>query len=203
MRIVFGWKLDGACHPPTATRSTAAIGQPSVGPLGLLDILEASLGLTGPSTPAAVRIARYQGRLRAFDDGARFYSRSFARDAWSTAKQLLIWRDELYAASWRGQPIEGGGARLDTMASLEAADGLPLGTSLGERLQAVLNGLHDGADLPIERIELASPEERLSSLWRRLLTELRAKGVVIQALEAPEPGGNSDLAAIQRDRHVE
>ena len=126
MQIVFGWKLDGPCHPLTATGSAAAIGQPVVGPHGLLGLLEAPLGLAGPSMPAAVRIARYQGRLRALDDGDRFYSRSFARDAWSTAKQLLIWRDELYAAGWQGQPIEGGGARLDTMASLEAADGLPV-----------------------------------------------------------------------------
>lgn len=198
MQIVFGWKLDGPCHPLTATGATAAIGQPVVGPLGLLDLLEAPLGLTGPSTPAAVRIARYQGRLRALDDGARFYSRSFARDAWSTAKQLLIWRDDLYAAGWRGQPIEGGGARLDTMASLEAADGLPLGISLGERLQAVLDGLRDGADLSIERVDVVSAEERFPPLWRRLLTELRGHGVDIQALEAPKPMGDSDLAAIQR-----
>src|SRR5690606_27547161 len=155
-------------------------------------------GLAGPSMPAAVRIARYQGRLRALDDGDRFYSRSFARDAWSTAKQLLIWRDELYAAGWQGQPIEGGGARLDTMASLEAADGLPLGTSLGERLQAILDGLRDGTDLPIKRIEVTSPEERFPPLWRRLLTELRGNGVDIQVLEAPKPTGDSDLAAIQR-----
>jgi hypothetical protein len=145
-----------------------------------------------------VRIARYQGRLRALDDGARFYSRSFARDAWSTAKQLLIWRDDLYAAGWRGQPIEGGGARLDTMASLEAADGLPLGISLGERLQAVLDGLRDGADLSIERVDVVSAEERFPPLWRRLLTKLRGHGVDIQALEAPKPMGDSDLAAIQR-----
>ena len=73
MQIIFGWKLDGPCHPLTATASAAAIGQPVVGPHGLLGLLEAPLGLAGPSTPAAVRIARYQGRLRGLDDGARFY----------------------------------------------------------------------------------------------------------------------------------
>ncbi|CEG09626.1 hypothetical protein BN961_03056 [Afipia felis] len=28
MHIVFGWELDGSCHPQTANRAAAAIGQP-------------------------------------------------------------------------------------------------------------------------------------------------------------------------------
>ncbi len=198
MQIVFGWKLDGSSHPLTATGSESAMGQPVVGPNGLLGLLETALGLAGPSLPAAVRIARYLGRLRKLDDGTRFYTRSFARDSWSTAKQLMVWRDELYATGWRGQPVEAAGARLDTMASIESVNDLPLGTSLGERLQAVLNGLRAGVGLPIERIEVVSPEERFPSLWRLLLTELRNNGVDIQVLEAPKPMGDSDLAAIQR-----
>ena len=95
MHIVFGWGLDGHSYPPTATGCAAAIGQPVVGPTGLLNLLEVSLGLAGPTMPAAVRIARYQGRLRVLDDGQQFYSQSFARDAWATAKQILAWRDEL------------------------------------------------------------------------------------------------------------
>ncbi len=198
MHIVFGWKLDGSSYPLTATGSESAIGQPVVGPSGLVGLLETALGLAGPTLPAAVRIARYLGRLRTLDDGARFYTRSFARDSWSTAKQLMVWRDELYAAGWRGQPIKAVGARLDTMALIESVNDLPLGTSLGERLQAVLNDLRDGAALPIERIEVVSPEEHFPPLWRRLLTELRMNGVDIHVLEAPRPMGASDLAAIQR-----
>jgi len=63
MQIVFGWKLDGPSYPLTAIGSESAIGQPVVGPNGLLNLLETPLGLAGPSLPAAVRIARYLGGL--------------------------------------------------------------------------------------------------------------------------------------------
>lgn len=141
MHIVFGWKFDGPCHPQTANGTAAAIGEPVVGPNGFLGLLESALGLVGPTTPTAVRIARYQGRLRLLDNGSRFYSRSFARDAWATAKQILAWRDELYASGWKGQQIDNAGPRLETMASLEIVEGHPLGNSTGERLLAVLEGL--------------------------------------------------------------
>jgi hypothetical protein len=198
MHIVFGWELDGSCHPQTANGAAAAIGQPVVGPNGLLGILESTLGLLGPNTPAAVRIARYQERLRSLDDGSRFYSRSFARDAWATAKQILAWRDELYASGWQGQPIESAGARLETMASIETTAGQPLGNSRGERLHAVLEVLTKEHELPIERIDVVPSEKRLPTMWRRLLVRLRATGITIRSLELPANTGNSDLVAIQR-----
>ena len=132
MHIVFGWELDGHSYPPTATGCVAAIGQPVVGPTGLLNLLEVSLGLAGPTMPAAVRIARYQGRLRVLDDGRQFYSQSFARDAWATAKQILAWRDELCAAGWTGAPIVGGGPRLHALAEIEMASAQTLGKNIGE-----------------------------------------------------------------------
>lgn len=197
MHIVFGWKLDGPCHPQTATGAAAAIGEPVVGPNGLLGLLESALGLVAPNTPAAVRIARYQGRLRSLDDGSRFYSRSFARDAWATAKQILAWRDELYASDWKGQRIESAGARLETMASLEMAEGQPLGNSTGERLHTVLEVLATGRAVPIETIDVVTPEEQLPLMWQRLLARLRAGGITIRGFESPTQTGDSDLVAIQ------
>jgi hypothetical protein len=58
MHIVFGWGLDGHSYPPTATGWVASVGQPVVGPTGLLNLPEVSLGLAGPTMAAAVRIAR-------------------------------------------------------------------------------------------------------------------------------------------------
>ena len=197
MHIVFGWKLDGPCHPQTANGTDAAIGEPVVGPNGFLGLLESALGLVGPTTPAAVRIARYQGRLRLLDNGSRFYSRSFARDAWATSKQILAWRDELYASGWKGQQIENAGPRLETMASLEIAVGQPLGNSTGERLLAVLEGLRTGRAVPIETIDVVSSEERLPLMWRRLFARLRAGGITIRDIVPSMQTGDSDLVAIQ------
>ena len=198
MHIVFGWKLDGPCHPQTADGKAAAIGKPVVGPNGLLGLLESALGLVGPNTSAAVRIARYQGRLNSLDDGARFYSRSFARDAWATTKQILAWRDALFASGWKGQLIENAGPRLETMASLEMAEGLPLDNSSGERLHAVLDVLATGRKLSIETIDVVPSEERLPLMWRRLLARLRASGITVRNLEPPANTGDTDLVAIQR-----
>jgi ATP-dependent helicase/nuclease subunit B len=197
MHIIFGWTLDGASHPQTANGAPDAIGEPVVGPKGFLGLLEAALGLAGPTTPAAVRIARYQGRLRLLDNGARFYSQSFARDAWATAKQILAWRDELYASGWRGQLIDNAGTRLQTMASLEIGEGQPLGKSAGERLLTVLDGLKTGRAVPIETIDIVVSEERLPMMWRRLFSCLRKAGIAIRNISAPVQTGDSDLIAIQ------
>ncbi|MFO0991604.1 MAG: PD-(D/E)XK nuclease family protein [Hyphomicrobiales bacterium] len=197
MHVVFGWKLDGPCHPQTAGGAASAIGEPVVGPNGFLGLLESALGLAGPNTPAAVRIARYQGRLRLLDNGTRFYSRSFARDAWATAKQILAWRDELYASGWKGQQIDNAGPRLETMASVEITEGQPLGKSTGERLHAILEDLRIGHAIPIETIDVVSSEERFPLMWQRLFTRLRTSGITIRGIEPPTQIGDSDLVAIQ------
>jgi hypothetical protein len=71
MHIVFGWGLGGHSYPPTVTGCAAAIGQSVVGPTGLLNLLEVSPRLAGPTMPAAVRIAHYQSRL-VLDEGQQF-----------------------------------------------------------------------------------------------------------------------------------
>jgi hypothetical protein len=197
MHVIFGWKLDGPSHPQTASGAPDAIGQPVVGPNGLLGLLESSLGLVGPATPAAIRIARYQGRLRLVDNGGRFYSRSFARDPWATAKQILAWRDDLFASGWKGQVIENGGSRLETMALLEVAEGQALGKSPGERLLAILDRLKTGSAVPVEKIEIVASEDRLPMIWRRLFNYLREGGITISEIAPTAPTGDCDLAAIQ------
>ena len=89
MDVVFGWSLDGRCHPLSSNGADNALGLPVLGPQGFLFLLETALGLTRPQLPAAVRIARTQARLRDLDDGKRLYSASFARDSWATARQVL------------------------------------------------------------------------------------------------------------------
>ena len=198
MHIVFGGGLDGHSYPPTATGCVAAIGQPVVGSTGLLNLLEVSLGLAGPTTPAAVRIARYQGRLRMLDDGRQFYSQSFARDAWATAKQVLAWRDELCAAGWTRAPIVGGGQRLETLAKLEMTSAQTLGKNIGERLQAVLKSLCNVEDLDVDRVDVISPESMLPPVWQKLLAQLRNIGVSVRALPERRAAEGNDLAAVQR-----
>jgi RecB family exonuclease len=196
MDIAFGWSLDGRCHPLSANGAIHALGQPVLGPQGLLSLLETVLGLTRPHVPAAVRIARTQARLRALDDGKRFYSASFARDSWATARQVLTWRDSLFAAGWTGEPVPDGGARLDTLAEMEAADGVAIGASAGERLQGVLTCLAGSPPLDLTRVRLVTPVEQLPPLWRSVIQQLENRGVPVEGVPDMPPSAG-DLGAIQ------
>ena len=72
MHVVFGWHLDGPTFPETADGELFSLNSAVVGPMGMVDLIETSLGLDGPSVTPALRIAQYHARLRAAEDGARF-----------------------------------------------------------------------------------------------------------------------------------
>ncbi|CAA7618445.1 PD-(D/E)XK nuclease family protein [Magnetospirillum sp. SS-4] len=197
MDLAFGWPLDGRCHPLTVNGADHALGKPVVGPTGMLSILEVSLGLTRPALPAAVRIARYQVRMKVVDDGRRFFSGSFGRDAWATARQVLTWRDSLFAAGWNGEAVPDGGDRLVTLAALEKVGGLPLGACPGERLQTVIAGLSGNCDCGISRIRLVTDESDLPHLWRVILGSLKSRGIAIERENILPAATGTDLAVIQ------
>ncbi|WP_181449413.1 hypothetical protein [Azospirillum thermophilum] len=122
MRILFGWHLDGPCWPESFDGLDASLDTDVVGPAGLIRFLETRLGLAGPESSPALRIAQYLARLRAVDDGRRFFSRSLAADGWSVARMVLGWRDSLVEAGWSGAVV-GDGPRLDTLAEVERVPG--------------------------------------------------------------------------------
>lgn len=170
MRILFGWHLDGPCWPETFDGLAASLDTDVVGPAGLIRLLETKLGLAGPEVSPALRIAQYLARLRAVDDGQRFFSRSLAADGWSVARMVLGWRDSLVEAGWTGA-VHGGGAWRDTLAEVERAPGT-LAPGQGERLRAVIAALASQRRPPLSELRLATPEELLPDVWRRLLRQL-------------------------------
>ena len=99
MKIVFGLWADGGAWPDHGGDALGSLGQPVVGPIGLVDILETLLGLGGPATAQVVRIARFQFQLESLG-GTYFWSRSLAVDSWSTARTLLAWRDDFGSESY-------------------------------------------------------------------------------------------------------
>ena len=98
MKIILGYELDTGSCPDALGGEEAREGIAVLGPLGFLGVLETQLGLSGKHIHQAVRIGQYHNRLIALDDGKQYYSNSFEADAWSTAKELLSWRDELVLA---------------------------------------------------------------------------------------------------------
>jgi hypothetical protein len=170
LKILFGLDLDG--YQPLATRDT--FNELICGPLGLLDVLELPLGLGSKPTSPAVRVAHYRDRLeQAAAAKSRFYFASFAKDAFSAAKTLLAWRDELVLAGWNGSPSSTGSKRVQDLADVEKVGSPALSPGFGDRLRAVLTEL-DRRKPKLDSIEVVEDAEQLPLLLRQLLIKLGA-----------------------------
>ena len=195
LKIVFGWHLDGPTCPETPGGGAYAIDAAVVGPAGLLALLETRLGINGPATPPARRIAQYAARLRAIDDSRSFFSRSFTADAWATARLLLLWRDELASAGWSPASRSWRSERLAVLARVEVLEELTLAPGLADRAGSILTRVH-GAN-PIAELTLVDDPERLPLIWRRLIETLAASGTNVVRAPAESGRASGDLAAVQ------
>ena len=57
MKVIFGMACDGRVYPDFPGEREAVLGDFVVGPLGLTEMLEIELGMTGPQASATVRVA--------------------------------------------------------------------------------------------------------------------------------------------------
>jgi len=193
MRIVFGMHLDGVIW----SNKEASIGEVMTGPMGLLRILETRLGIGMRSVHPVYRIDEYMKRLQLIDRESIWLHESFAIDPWSTARQLLEWRDELVEAGWYGQAIPSGSLRLDALAELECVD-VPLSGGRSDQLRRVTACLKCGIPVHIESIILTEPSSMLPLAWRHVFELLQSQGTNITCLSMPDrkPQGDN-LSLIQ------
>lgn len=190
MDVVFGLWADGGASPDHGGGAGGSLGQPVVGPTGLVDILETALGLGGPRSPQVVRIAAFQSALEELGYGF-FWSRSLAMDPWATARVLLGWRDELVGQGWR-HDREWEAARLADLSRVSAA-AVNLAAGLSDRVVAVLDALEDVAASPLARLRLIDAADVHPAPVRRLISKLAALGCVVEeiGLSAAAPPGTS------------
>lgn len=194
MQLFFGMAGDGRTFPDHLGGGAGAVDCAVVGPAGLVDALEVQLGLLGPPVPKAVRIAAYLAKLRAAGD-SRFWSASFSKDPWSTAVQLLGWRDTLAAGGWTGAAL--GSVRLDDLAAAESA-GAPMPAGLADRLAALVTAVGVGPGLRLKKLRLLEPQARFAPAWRRLLNALQGVGVLLEdGVAEPAAGPSTDLGRVQ------
>ncbi|MBB5832453.1 PD-(D/E)XK nuclease family protein [Brachybacterium aquaticum] len=192
MRIDFGWSLDGAAWAD----GTGAAGAARLGPRGLTQLLQNRLGLTRPAVAPAVRVAQYlrllEEHLAEVPDA--WPARSFAVDPWSTAAQLLRWRDEALATGWRST----GGhlpERLEIVRDLErravSGGAGALAPSAADDLREILDLLEgEAAGWPLGIAEITCAEEReaLPGMWPQVLTLLERGGVRVTHASADGDG---------------
>ncbi|MDO5730367.1 PD-(D/E)XK nuclease family protein [Corynebacterium sphenisci] len=175
MEITFGWGLDGA-----RWSRDAAVGRIRVGPAGLADVLATRLGRGIPPAHPATRVAAYRTAIAEADPP--WCRRSFAVDAWSTARRMLAWRDELVRSGWDGRPVGGEGGRLAALSAIEARFAEPGDADVLRAVAAELRHLAaaGGApDLGIDRITVLDDPAALPAPWPGVLADLAALGVAV------------------------
>lgn len=188
----FGLSLDGQRSEPMQSR----LGVATVGPLGLLNVLETQLGLLGETPAQSDRVVQYREALRTADSPDRFYHQSFQVDALGTSAMLLAWRDHWYLHGWNGKAAVGAPARIRDMAAAEEKAVGNLFPCIGERLLLVELALAQ-RKVTIERIELCDSLERFPLRWQKVLALLpvvdQAKGA-----KADAPFANGFLGKLQK-----
>ncbi len=181
-KIRFGLALDGQ----SGWLARDAVGESTVGPLGMLTALETQLGLLRKPMSQAERVVQFRECLSKARTGQRFYERSFATDELGTTATLLDWRDQWYEHGWVGQVPPDASPRLLDMTAVEVTAREKVTPGAGQRLADVATAL--GVRRPqIESVELLDPFDAFPLGWQRVLMQLPTTDR--SALEpAAEPG---------------
>ena len=188
MHVRFGLYADGL-----DLGAATSVGEATVGPRGLLRLLESDLGVAPVAAHPAEDVAVYRECLAECDDLTRFYHGSFAVDPVGTARTLLDWRGQWHLHGWDGSFPPGTSLRLADMAVVEAVAGDRVAPSLGQRLRRVLRELNGGRT-QIDTLQLLDDPRDLPLLWRQLAERLG--GQPLPQSESPAPP-ESDLGKLQ------
>lgn len=193
MKIIFGMYLDGAIWG----RESASLGEVRTGPQGLLGILETRLAVTKPAVHPVRRIDEYMQRMKLIDQETEWFHNSFVVDPWSTARHLLLLRDELVEAGWTSDMPTGESLRLQSLNHLEKVE-YPLTPGRADRLREVIGLLEKNNPSYIATIELLEPETMLPPVWQYVMNLLKNQGTFVNIQKESESKElNSNLSNIQ------
>jgi RecB family exonuclease len=194
MKLKFGIWLDGF----ESITADVEINGLTSGPLGLINLMEARLGLKGKLPTQATRILHFrQLLLELSGTGKRFYLQSLEKDSLAVAETLLGWRDSLIMAGWDGGAATTDSKRLQDLAALEALVESRGAYGIPDRLKAILNQLANRSS-GIESLTVLDAKEHMPTLWQRLCDKLGAVYQPIDSgLQAALARGDTDLQMIQ------
>jgi hypothetical protein len=188
-RVRFGLALDGQ----RGWHTRDALGEPIVGPLGMLNLLEVQLGLVRILPSLSERVVQMRECLQASRNGSRFYEASFIADELGTAATLLSWRDLWYEHGWTGNAPTNGCIRLTDMVEVERLAQSKVAPGLGQRLADIEAKLEERRP-QVASITLLDSLEHFPLMWRRVLAKLPVDQLVTTTPSA-EPG--TFLRAVQ------
>ena len=192
MLIRFGLHLDGLQPQPPST----AFDVVTLGPLGLLGVLETQLGLPTPQATAADLLIGYRACLTQADHPGRFYHASFALDPINVSRTLLEWRATLYEHGWDGSFPADVPSRLRDLGDVETLATARVPLNRGQRVRRAIAAL-DELDTQIERVELLDDAAELPRVWRVLLDTL-GYSTPAHVIATPQAIPGSDLHSVQQ-----
>ena len=193
--ITIGLKADGA--KPEVTKDT--LGHVTVGPHGLLFVLETQLGIPSSDTSFTTRLIQYLACIDQADHEGAFYHASFEADPFSVARTLLQWRDRWHLAGWLGTFNEDVPTKLADMAAIEQYAAAGVETGLGQRVQRVIELLADNP-VAVASIHLRDRLTDFPYLWQRLIKAINVP--VTEAEDAfPQGEEGTDLFKLQHHLH--
>lgn len=173
IEVLFSKEFDSGVWTGLRENGSASIGQPVLGELGLLDLLETQLGLKLPDAISYQRKIEYLQALRSANSKPRFYSQSLKTDPMAVTEHLLGLRDVLIESGWQKKPI-GNFAKVNDLSDVEKVFLNKNGKS--DRLVLVSQELEKRTTLEqISSVKVFSSPESLSATWKRILNELLPK----------------------------
>lgn len=198
MNIILGHELDSGAYPDSLADKDASQGVVVVGPAGLISILETRLGLAKSIPNPGIRIGAYLKFLKQHDDGQRFYSKSLKADAWSTAKTILAWRDQLKMAGWDNNASCKTSPRLSTISELEKLFQNELLEGHVDRLHSICNSLIKMDKIDISAINLIEPQHTWDFLWLKVFELLGQCGVSVLEMSKTPSSKSHNLGFLQQ-----
>jgi ATP-dependent helicase/nuclease subunit B len=175
----FGLTFDDIVFPLPDTEG----GHIFLGEKGLLQFLEAHLGLAGhPSRIEHIRTEQYRQALRRYlkSNPNIFYKNSFDADQLACAEALLQRRDELRLAGYDFALKKDMPSRLKVLADIEKnfSKDKPLIADYADRFEAILQAVAD-KNIPVASISMHEPMHLLPPQYLRLFEILKIKNIDI------------------------
>ncbi|MBE6390900.1 MAG: PD-(D/E)XK nuclease family protein [Lentisphaerae bacterium] len=184
MNITFGMFLDGTQW----SEKSASLGEIICGPGAFLALLEQRTGLSGVEVSLPERINEYRAKIEAVNP--LWCRASFQLDSWSTAKQMLASRDELYLNGWNG--ADGNSNRLKALARIEKS-APPLSSGIPDRMKRLLAELEKFTFS--DTLCIRDNFELLPFYWQKIINQLGKCGMKIIVLP-PEENSSPEIIKV-------
>ncbi len=180
-------------------RGEAIAGELYLGKKGLLEFLELHLGLPYRDVNDLLRVKVYETAIRkALEAHPEIYCKaSFQTDAWNTAQQLLLWRDDLILTLWDFQcPSSDISDRLYALATIEQyLENLPKGINDRWKLVFQKCATHTRF-LPLKELLIYEQEDFYHPFFKKLFKLFESNGIAVhhRKMNWPKSKEITDLA---------